>query len=62
MSIPQSYIDSTYNEENNLKHKIIVFNKTKNVDITEYLDNDTLEISKFLERVRTSIERRFGGR
>ena len=55
MSIPQSYIDSTYNEENNLKHKIIVFNKTKNVDITEYLDNDTLEISKFLENETQSI-------
>ena len=55
MSIPQSYVDNTYHEENNLKHKIIVFNKTKNVDITEYLDNDTLEISKFLENETQSI-------
>ena len=51
----QSYIDKTYLEENNLKHRIKIFNKTKNVDISEYLDNDTLEISKFLENETQSI-------
>lgn len=55
MKILKSYIDKTYKEENNLKHRIRVFNKTKNVDITEYLDNDTLEISKFLENETQSI-------
>ncbi|MBP9479069.1 MAG: hypothetical protein KBF12_10650 [Sebaldella sp.] len=55
MSILQSYINKTYKEKNNLKHRIRVFNKTKNVDITEYLDNDTLEISRFLENETQSI-------
>ena len=55
MAISQSYIDKTYHEENNLKHRIKTFNKTKNVDISEYLDNDTLEISKFLENETQSI-------
>ena len=53
--LPQSYIDKTYLEENNLKHRIKIYNKTKNVDISEYLDNDTLEISKFLENETQSI-------
>ncbi len=53
--LPQSYIDKTYHEENNLKHRIKIFNKTKNVDISKYLDNDTLEISKFLENETQSI-------
>ena len=55
MAISQSYINKTYQEENNRKHKIKIFNKTKNVDISEYLDNDTLEISKFLENETQSI-------
>ena len=53
--ITQGYIDATYDEENNTKHKIRVYNKTKNLDVTEYLDNDTLDISKFLENETQSI-------
>ncbi len=55
MFISQGYIDATYEEKNNSKHEIRVFNKTKNLDVTEYLEDESLDISRFLENETQSI-------
>ena len=51
----QSYIDKTYLEENNLKHKFKIMNITKNKDITEYLENEDLDIAFFVENEVNAI-------
>ena len=53
--IDEEYINLTYLEENNLKHKITFFNKTKNIDITDYIENETLDINKFITNESNSI-------
>ena len=47
--VDEEYIELTYLEENNIKHKITFFNKTKNTDITDYVENETLNIKKFIK-------------
>ena len=51
----QSYIDKTYIEENNLKHRFKVRNVTKSKDITEYLENDDIDIAFFIENEVNAI-------
>ena len=46
--ISEEYKNLTYLEENNLKHEIKVFNVTKNIELTDYLEIDDLQINKFL--------------
>jgi len=53
--ISEEYKNLTYLEENNLKHEIKVFNVTKNMELTDYLEIDDLQINKFLENESSSI-------
>ena len=53
--ISETYKNLTYLEENNLKHEIKVFNVTKNIELTDYLEIDDLQINKFLENESSSI-------
>nr|DAN82275.1 MAG TPA: hypothetical protein [Bacteriophage sp.] len=49
------YKNLTYLEENNLKHEIKVFNTTRNVELTDYLEMTDLATNKFLENESNAI-------
>jgi len=58
--ISEAYKNLTYLEENNLKHEIKVFNVAKNMELTDYLEIDDLQINKFLN-FSFAIKREFFG-
>ena len=51
----QNYVNKTYMEENNLKHRFKVQNVTKSKDISEYLENDDIDIAFFIENEVNAI-------
>ena len=53
--IDEEYIKLSYQERNNIEHKITFFNKTKNIDITDFVENETLNINKFITNESNSI-------
>ena len=53
--IDEDYINLTYLERSNTDHKITFFNKTKNIDITDHVENETLSINKFITNESNSI-------
>ena len=55
LNVTQKYLEDMKHEENNRKHKYTVKNVTRNLDLTELLNNETLTISRFLRTAQGNI-------